>query len=108
MTPPPHPQNDPLQLLLVDADSHEPALPEGLAEGAAVGQRVPGGGHQPEHLWDEGGDPNDLAVQRWGVIAPEGVAGDRLLAAIAPLVEARRQAQGAEVRVYRVPPRLDM
>jgi hypothetical protein len=61
----------------------------------------------PEHLWDQGGDPNDLPAQRWGVVAPEGPIGDRLLALIEPLRALRQEEQGAPVRVYRAPPNLD-
>jgi hypothetical protein len=51
---------------------------------------------------------NDLAAQRWGVIAPEGDVGDSLLRAIAPLLEHREKEQGALVKTYRVPADMDM
>ena len=38
--------------------------------------------------------PNNLAAQRWGVIAPEGSDGDALLSAISPLIEVRQKEQG--------------
>ncbi len=50
---------------------------------------------------------NDLAAQRWGVIAPEGAVGDALLRAIAPLIEHREKEQGAPVKTYRVPADMD-
>lgn len=91
---------------MVHADDHAPVLdglPEGAAQGQATGEEA---GSSPDHFWDEGGDPNDLEVQRWGVIAPIGPAGDRLLALIRPLVALREEQQGAPVRVYRVPPEM--
>ncbi|WP_437552557.1 hypothetical protein WME97_14795 [Sorangium sp. So ce367] len=57
-----------------------------------------------EHFWEETGDPDDLEEQRWGVIAPEGTEGDRLIALIQPFIDARREAQGGdEVMIFRVP-----
>lgn len=90
-----------LGLLMVHADDHQPVLDEveQTPEGEAADDAM------PEHLWDEGGDPNDLHAQRWGVIAPQGPRGDRLLALVEPLIRHRREQQGGEpVRVYRVPP----
>lgn len=89
-------------LLLVDADRREPTLTDAVAVATTRGQAVPPG---PErgYLWDELDRPNDLAAQRWGVIAPEGPDGDRLLAAIEPLRALRERQQGAPVKVYRVP-----
>ena len=89
-------------LLLVDADRREPTLTEAVAVATTRGQAVP---QAPQHgyLWDEQDRPNDLAAQRWGVIAPEGREGDALLAAIAPLIAARAEQQGAPVKLYRVP-----
>jgi hypothetical protein len=51
--------------------------------------------------------PNDLAAQRWGVIAPLGPLGDSLLQAIEPLIHHREREQGAPVKRYRVPADLD-
>jgi hypothetical protein len=91
-----------LSLLMVHADDHEPVL-EGVADEAVRVGRVDAA--QPAHLWDEGGDPNDLFAQRWGVIAPEGPRGDRLLALVEPLVRRRREQQrGEPPMIYRVPP----
>ena len=96
-----------LNLLMVHADDQDPVLPDGLPDQAARAQGAPGKTGTATHLWDEGGDPNDLAAQRWGVIAPQGPEGDRLLALIDPLVRLRREQQGGDpVRVYRVPPRM--
>lgn len=50
-------------------------------------------------------DPNDLSKQRWGIVAPEGPAGDRLLEIIAPLTAARREQQGGHTPlVFRAAP----
>jgi hypothetical protein len=52
-------------------------------------------------------DPNDIAVQRWGVIAPDGPGGDAALEAIRPLVMRREEEQGAKAIIHRVPPGMD-
>ncbi|MEY3212370.1 MAG: hypothetical protein RIT28_2851 [Pseudomonadota bacterium] len=98
-----------LHLLLSHADSGEPTLPEGLPEAALTGATDAEGGEeapQPEYLWDGSADPQSLADQRWGVIAPVGARGDRLLDLIRPLIKRREQQQGAEVKVYRLPPKM--
>jgi hypothetical protein len=96
------------ELLLAHADDHRPVLESGLpadslrhAAGSALHASL------PTHLWDPGSDPNDLPSQRWGVIAPEGPAGDRLLALIEPLLGVREKQQRAPARCFRVPPGLD-
>jgi hypothetical protein len=93
-----------LDLLMVHADDHEPVL-EGVADDAIrVGEPDT---TLPEHLWDEGGDPNDLFLQRWGILAPAGPRGDRLLALVDPLIRRRREQQrGEPVQIFRVPARL--
>lgn len=98
-----HEESSELNLLMVHADDHAPVLAEGLPGDAAGSQGVAADETDAAHFWDEGGDPNDLELQRWGVIAPQGAEGDRLLALIAPLIARRREQQGDEVRVYRVP-----
>jgi hypothetical protein len=98
-----------LHLLLSHADTGEPMLPGGLPDSASANPPPPEESAGPEYLWDEGGDPNDLTAQRWGVIAPEGRAGDRLLEIARPLLEARRESQGGhEIKIFRSPPKLDM
>lgn len=101
-----------LQLLL--ARDGAPALTEGLDPDEA-GAADPSTSllHHPDYLWEEGDDPNLLTTQRWGVLAPQGPLGDRLLALIKPLIDHRAAQQGPStkpgdpsVRVYRVPPRL--
>ncbi|WP_437721668.1 hypothetical protein [Sorangium sp. So ce861] len=94
-----------LQLLLTPYDDREPVLKDGLSIGtAARADTTDRKDVTPEHFWEETGDPDDLEEQRWGVIAPEGATGDRLIALIQPLIDARREAQGGhEVMIYRVP-----
>lgn len=58
----------------------------------------------PSSHFDPGGDPNSLRDQGWGVIAPRGEAGDRLLALARPLLDKRAADQDGEVPVYRVAP----
>ncbi|MCK6514664.1 hypothetical protein L6R46_06375 [Myxococcota bacterium] len=98
-----------LQLLLSHADSGEPTLPEGLPEGALSGATDDADGEAsegPQYLYDGSADPQSLPDQRWGVIAPEGARGDRLLDLIQPLIDRRAEQQGAEVKVYRLPPKM--
>ena len=98
-----------LHLLLSHFDDGEPVLRDGLPEeSTAEVAREPAAVEQgPQDFWEEGGDPCDLEEQRWGVLAPEGPEGDRLLELIRPLMELRREQQdGHEIKVYRVPPRL--
>ena len=94
-----------LHLLLSYDDDGSPVLKDGLPEAAAAVQ-------EPEKkkdtgaldFWEPGSDPNDLVDQRWGVIAPEGPEGERLLALIRPLIEARKEAQGGEeIKIYHAP-----
>lgn len=49
-------------------------------------------------------DPNDLKLQRWGVIAPAGPAGDAALEALSPLLRLRETEQAAKVKIYRDAP----
>lgn len=80
--------------------------PRALAEAGDAGEGSTGGedGARPESYVDPGGDPSSLRDQGWGVIAPIGDAGDRLLALARPLIDRRAADQDAEVPVYRVPP----
>ncbi len=104
------PEIDPnaMQLLMVHADDREPVLPEaGLPGDTAADEGGPAKVRTPEHLWDEGGDPNDLDLQRWSVIAPEGEEGDRLIGAVGELIRARCEQMGIpEIEPYRVPPKM--
>jgi hypothetical protein len=97
-----------IQLLLANADDDQPALGDGLAGDAAASGAAPGRLPVPAQLRNRGGDPNDLDGQRWALIVPEGEAGARLEALVRPLVDKRRDDQGGrDVRVYRVPARMD-
>lgn len=93
-------------LLLVHADELEPVLDAPLASGEAEVDPDALGYESPQHLWDESRGANELAAQGWGVVAPEGPAGDELLGRISRLIAHRRaQQDDREVKVYRVPPR---
>jgi hypothetical protein len=91
--------------LLVTAEGRAPVLEGGMDLLAAGGAPAPDPRPKPEQLWGDEADPDDLERQRWGVIAPVGDCGDRLIDAIAPLLEQRRRQQG-RVPVYRVPARM--
>jgi hypothetical protein len=97
----------PLHLLLAGADDRRPALAGGLAGDALDRTAAPAGLPEARQLRDRGRDPNDLAVQRWALIVPEGDAGARREAQVRALVEHRRAEQGCDVRVYRVPAAMD-
>lgn len=95
---------DRLDLFLKRADDRSVVL-EGLDPRA--GTRAAPPDDTPDYLRDDGGDPQDLARQRWGIIAPRGPDGDRLLALVEPLTRHRADQQGAAPLVYRVPPDMD-
>jgi hypothetical protein len=94
-----------IELLLVTGKDRAPVLEGGVDPVAAGGAPAPTGRLKPDRLWGDEAAPDDLERQRWGVIAPAGDSGDRLLDAIAPLLERRRRQQG-DVTVYRVPARM--
>jgi hypothetical protein len=98
-------KDDKLHLLLAHDDDGSPVLEDGLPD-AATKERDEETSKSKEltNYWEENDDPDDLEAQRWGVIAPEGPEGDRLLKLIRPLIEARGEQQGGdEVNIYRVP-----
>jgi hypothetical protein len=97
-----------LQLLLTAADEYIPVLADGFAQGALDGAPRPERSAGSAVLEAPGADPNDLPAQRWGVVAPIGEAGDRMLAAVDALVQHRRAQQGAEPKIYRVRPDMDV
>ncbi|WP_437758175.1 hypothetical protein [Sorangium sp. So ce1389] len=100
-----------LELLLADALDLHPTLALGLPELAAGSAPRPGKTPRSVDALSLGmpdADPNDLALQRWSVIAPEGTAGDEALEAIAPLLRLREAEQGAKVEPYRVKPGMGM
>lgn len=94
-----------IDLLLVNADDRAPMLEGGVDRMAASGAPAPDPRPKLEELWGDEDAPDDLSRQRWGVIAPAGDDGNRLIDAIAPLIEHRRRQQG-QVCVYRVPARM--
>lgn len=99
-----------IELLLADAHTGTPTLPEGLAADAALSARKPTkaqGARDTKFLDAPGDDPNNLSYQRWGVVAPEGPPGDELLRSIAQLIALREAEQGAKASVYRVPPNMN-
>src|SRR5262245_40106217 len=96
-----------IELFLSPADEGGQSLPAGLdSRGLAdtPGERAPADDGKPVRYVDPGGDPGSLRDQGWGVIAPRGEAGDRLLALARPLLEQRAADQDRNPPVYRVPP----
>jgi hypothetical protein len=101
--------DDRLDLLLAEADEHRPVLDKGLPSEATLqgpkATKITGAEDTFLRRMD-GADANDLKLQRWGVIAPNGPSGDRLLEAIQPLIRLREEEQGGKVDIYRVPPEM--
>jgi hypothetical protein len=99
----PGPSGSRLQLLLARAGDHKPVLEHGLAEETLLDvPRVESPIRRADvpTLASADADRNDLAEQRWGVIAPEKPLGDVLLRAIALLIDHREKEQGAPVKRY--------
>jgi hypothetical protein len=96
-----------IELFLSRGDAGQ-ALARGLEVRALAetgeGEAGAAGDARPQHYVDPGGDPNSLRDQGWGVIAPIGEVGDRLLALARPLIDRRAADQDADVLMYRVPP----
>lgn len=78
-------------------------LEEGLPSDKAKGAPRPKKANLKERR-RFGENVNDLSLQQWTIIAPEGKAGDQLLEAMEPLRRLREEEQGAAVLVHRVPP----
>jgi hypothetical protein len=95
-----------LGLLLADAQELRPTLATGLPEDTAGGaprpEKVPRGVDGLK-LEQPGADPNDLSLQRWGLIVPDSPVGKERLAAISQLCALREQEQGSPPRVYECP-----
>ncbi|NOK03987.1 MULTISPECIES: hypothetical protein [Myxococcus] len=90
------------ELLLSHEDSHQPVWGQGLDLESLPDVPVPAENGSPNYLRSSFASPNDLAVQRWGVVAPKGPVGDRLLKLIEPLQELRQREQGGHpVQIYR-------
>src|SRR6185437_11277835 len=102
----PSPRKDPMEdigLLLAHFDDGAPMVAEGLpGEAAATGPR-PKESEGPADYDYRAGDAESMPQQRWGIVAPEGEAGERLLALLAPLRKLREEQQGAPAKIYRVP-----
>lgn len=96
-----------LELLLAHANDGRPVLEGGLPDEAL--RDVPISPlESPERLWSQHGHLDELSKQRWGIVAPRGTEGDKLLELIKPLREVREADQGgAKARVYRVDPGMD-
>ena len=99
---------DRMQLFLSPGEAGGQTLEGGLNEKSMsrTGATAEESQQKPLSFLDPGGDPNSLADQGWGVVAPAGRRGDRLLALIEPLLARRAEDQGREVRVYRVEPEM--
>lgn len=95
-----------LELLLSHADDQRPILEKGLPMNAATEAPRPAVRQDLHDFRHDGGDPNSLPDQRWGLVAPEGPIGDRLLEIVAPLRKAREEQQGEPAIVFRAPPGL--
>lgn len=94
---------DPLDLLLAYDDGPAAALPNAALAGR---ERDAGEQQLPDHLWADNDDVDDLALQRYCVVVPQGARGERLRALVEPLVQRRSAEQRAEVKTYPVPPRM--
>jgi hypothetical protein len=99
------PDHPSLELFLSPAGDPGQALAHGLAaDTLAAAPRDREASARPKSYFDPGGDPNSLRDQGWGVIAPRGEDGDRLLDVIRPLLDKRAADQDGEVPEYRVAP----
>lgn len=94
-------------LLLAAADTRRPTLSRDLRVDGETLPRPRDGRNDETLRGDPMADPNDLARQRWGLVVPEGAAGDALLARVRRLREAREEEQGAAALEYRVPEGMD-
>jgi hypothetical protein len=104
--------DDRLHLLLADADELRPVLGDGIPDkalqGAARPKKIKKKREVNEKRRDDA-EPNDLKLQRWGVVVPEGGAGKRLMEAIQPLIRLREEEQGgAPVKTYSVPTQMSV
>jgi hypothetical protein len=101
--------SDNIGLLLSRFDTEEPFFKEGIPLEHAANNPRPKEDEGPEHYDFDGGDENSLPEQRWGIVAPEGKAGDRLLSLVAPLQQHREEQQGIDkgkAWIRRVPPNM--
>ena len=91
-----------IELLLSHADTHAPVLETGLEVESLRGfPPLVRRAKRSKYLRSRPGDPNDLRLQRWGLIVPKGEEGQRLLKLIEPLRKHReREQHGHIVKVF--------
>lgn len=97
--------------MLADPVKHKPSLAQGFPELSAGKAPPPAKGPRGVDsmtLEAPDADPNDLPLQRWGIIIPDSPAGDSALEAIEPLRALRQKEQDAPIQVFRVPPGMDL
>lgn len=96
-------------LLLAQMNSGAAVLAEGLGwqtatKGGAPKQRKDEDDEDKGDLRADGADPNDLTLQRWGIVYRDTDEGRRLRQAIEPLVRKRKEDQGGhKVIEYKIP-----
>lgn len=92
-----------IELLLCHADDLTPVIENGLPDDASTS--APHGPQKSsiETFRHDGGDPNSLVDQRWGLVVPDGPEGDRLLALVEPLRKMREMQQDGPALVFRAP-----
>lgn len=96
-----------LHLLLARADDHRPVLSSHPDLTSVLREPRPLSMKKPGELYDAHGDVDDLRAQGWGVVAPEGARGDRLLALVSPLLRHRAEQQHLQpeaLQIFRVRP----
>lgn len=93
-----------LELLLAHADDHRPTLESGVDLASTAEEPNPDRAQGPRDFARFDADPNVLSLQGWGIVAPEGPEGDRLLELVEPLRRQREAQQGSPARIYRARP----
>jgi hypothetical protein len=96
-----------IHLFLAHANNHKPVLPKGISKGAEILAPPQVSAPSRPRAVSMAAPPNSLPEQRWGIIAPKGEAGDRLLQLVEPLRLARSKEQDEEALIYRVDPDMD-
>ena len=96
--------------LLLDCEDGNQTFADGVALDAIVSDVWPSmlpPKVQTGYLFDENADANSLALQKWGVIVPEGDRGKELFGFISDLVAWREKEQGPKVVPFQVKPDMD-
>src|SRR4051812_40415796 len=93
----------PIDLLLVRHGEPRPVLEQSFPSLAGAAGFVDRQTVMDGVLRDDMGDPQNLAKQGWGLVVADDAGGEALLAAIEELRSARKEQQGRDVKVYRVP-----